>query len=75
MSEVLSGVLKSGDFNKVTKIVDYLQDNGSITPKEAEKLVGKSAATTRRYMRLLVETGYVEMEGNTNSVLYKKADV
>ena len=71
LSEVLSEVLKTKEYEKVSKIIDVLQDKGEITPKEAELKCEKSAATTRRYMKLLVETGYVIQEGSTNSIIYK----
>lgn len=71
LSEVLSEVLKPKDYEKVKKIIDVLQEKGSITPKEAEKKCEKSVATTRRYMKILVETGYVIQEGSTNSIIYK----
>lgn len=67
----MSEVLKQKEYDKVRKIIDVLQDKGSITPKEAEAKCEKSSATTRRYMKLLVETGYVIQEGSTNSMIYK----
>lgn len=67
----MSEVLKANNFNKVIRIIEYLQDKGSITPKEAERLCGKSVATRRRYMKMLVETGYLEQEDNTNNIVYK----
>ena len=62
LSEVLSEVLKASDFS---------EEKGEITPKEAEAVSGKSAATVRRYLKILVGTGYVESEGNTNNSVYK----
>lgn len=70
LSGVLSGVLNEKDFKKVEAIISYLEEAKSITPKIAENITGKSAATVRRYLKLLVETGYVNMEGNTNSTKY-----
>ena len=58
-------------YDKVRKIIDELQDQGSITRKEAELKCEKTAATTRRYIKFLVETGYVIQEGCTNSIIYK----
>lgn len=72
LSEVLSEVLEHGDYFKTEQILKYMDQNGEITPREAEKLTGKSAATVRRYLKLLVETGYVEMIGKTNNVIYRK---
>ena len=71
MSEVLSEVLLKKDFDKTEKIINFLDEKEKITPKEAEKICGKSAATVRRYLKMLVETGYVEEEGSTNNSIYK----
>lgn len=70
LSGVLSGVLSKEDFNKVEVIVSYLEKNNKITPKIAEKITGKSGATVRRYLKMLVETGYVRAEGKTNNIRY-----
>ncbi|QMW73131.1 winged helix-turn-helix domain-containing protein [Anaerostipes caccae L1-92] len=67
----VSEVLKIKGYDKVRKIIDELQDQGSITRKEAELKCEKTAATTRRYIKFLVETGYVIQEGRTNSIIYK----
>jgi ATP-dependent DNA helicase RecG len=71
LSEVLSEVLKQSDFCKVEKIIKLIEEKGEITPKEAEAVSGKSAATVRRYLKMLVGTGYVQTEGNTNNSVYK----
>ncbi len=71
MSEVLSEVLKVSDFNKLENIIKIIEEKGEITPKEAEAVSGKSAPTVRRYLKMLVGTGYVEAEGNTNNSVYK----
>jgi ATP-dependent DNA helicase RecG len=66
----MSEVLKQSNFCKVEKIIK-LEEKGEITPKEAETVSGKSAATVRRYLKMLVATGYVETNGNTNNFVYK----
>jgi ATP-dependent DNA helicase RecG len=71
LSEVLSGVLKQSDFCRAEKIIKLFEEKGEITPKEAEAVSGKSAATVRRYLKMLVGTGYVQTEGNTNNSVYK----
>jgi ATP-dependent DNA helicase RecG len=67
----LSEVLKQSDFCKVEKIIKFIEEKGEITPKEAETVSGKSAATVRRYLKMLVGTGYVQTKGNTNNSVYK----
>ena len=71
LSGVLSEVLKKSDFCKVERIIEFIEEKGGITSKEAERISEKSAATVRRYLKMLVETGYVEAEGNTNTSIYK----
>ena len=71
LSEVLSEVLKRKEFAKLEKIIEYIEENGEITPKEAGIISQKSPATVRRYLKKLIETGYVEVEGSTNSSVYK----
>lgn len=71
LSEVLSGVLSQKDIDKVKPILNILEEKGFISPKEAERSCGKSAATVRRYLNLLVQTGIVVLEGNTNNTVYK----
>lgn len=67
----MSEVLKANDFYKLEKIIKIIEKKGKITPKEAEAVSGKSTATVRRYLKMLVGTGYVEAEGNTNNSVYK----
>ena len=58
-------------FEKVLPIIKYLDKNGKITPQVAEMVIKKSKSTTYRYLTMLVETGYVEVSGNTNNAVYK----
>lgn len=70
LSEVLSEALVETEYKKVEKIVAYLEKNKSITPKMAVTITGKSSATVRRYLKLLVETGYVKVKGSTSNTRY-----
>lgn len=70
LSEVLSEVLKVKDYEKILPIIAHLEKRGQITPEEAKQLVGKSSATVRRYMSMLVNTGVVYQKGNTNNIVY-----
>ena len=71
MSEVLSEVLAQKDYNKVSAIVSFMEEHGEITPKEAEAVTGKSAATVRRYFKMLTGTRYIVAEGSTNNIVYR----
>ncbi len=67
----MSGALTQKDYNKVRVIVNFMEEHGEITPKKAETITGKSAATVRRYFRILADTGYIVAEGNTNNIVYR----
>ena len=67
----MSEVLKQKDYDKVRTIVNFMEEHGKITPKEAENITGKSAATVRRYFKILVGTRYIVAEGSTNSIVYR----
>jgi len=67
----MSEVLTKRNYVKVEKLIVYLEETGEVTPKEAEKICEKSSATVRRYLKILVETGYVEAQGSTNNSNYK----
>ena len=71
LSEVLSEVLTQKDYDKVRAIVNFMEEHGEITPKEAETITGKSAATVRRYFKILVDTRYIVAEGSTNNIVYR----
>ena len=73
LSEVLSEVLTQKDYNKVSTIVGFMEKYGEITPKEAEAVTGKSAATVRRYFKMLTGTRYIVAEGSTNNIVYRIA--
>ena len=70
LSEVLSEVLSEADYKRLLPIIITLEEDGCISPSTAERICGKSAATTRRYLNLLLESGYVVRKGSTNNVLY-----
>ncbi len=69
----MSGVLTKKDYDRVSTIIDFIEEHGEITPKEAEKITKKSAATVRRYFKILIETKCVVAEGNTNNITYRVA--
>jgi len=72
LSELLSGLLTSDEYRKVSQIIDYLEVNNNITPREAEMLVNKSAATTRRYLGILVTANVLEVKGKANNTVYHR---
>ena len=67
----MSEVLAQKDYSKVRAIVNFMEEHGEITPKEAESVTGKSAATVRRYFKILADTRYIVAEGNTNNIVYR----
>lgn len=74
LSEVLSEVLTKKDYDKVSAVIGYMEKHGSITPREAEKITKKSAATVRRYFKMLADTKCVVAEGNTSNINYRVSE-
>lgn len=72
LSEVLSEVIIQKDYDKVLPLIEYFEEHENLTPKEAKKIIGKSVATVRRYLKILVDTGVINIEGNTNNIIYKR---
>lgn len=71
MSEVLIEVLSKKKYDKTSLIIKVLDEKGEITLEEAKLICEKSPATIRSYFKLLIVTGYVIVEGNTNNIVYK----
>lgn len=71
LTEVLTEVLSKKNYDKILPIIKYLDKNREITPQAAQTVIKKSKSTTYRYLSMLVETGYVEVNGNTNNAVYK----
>ena len=72
MSELLSELLSPNDYKKVLPIIEHLEKNKVITPKEAESLVNKSSATTRRYLGILTNVRVLAPEGKANKTIYNR---
>ncbi len=72
LSEVLSEVLSENDYRKVKELIMQIDQKGILTPKEATVITGKSSATVRRYLKIMIDTGYVISEGSTNSIVYRR---
>ena len=70
-AQKMSEVLRQKDYDKVRTIVNFMEEHGEITPKEAETVTGKSAATVRRYFKILTDTGYIMVAGSTNNIVYR----
>jgi ATP-dependent DNA helicase RecG len=66
----LSEVLSEVEIGKMAQIIKHLQEHGSVTPKEAMVVTGKSAATVRRYLAILCDKDILTMRGSTNMVRY-----
>lgn len=73
--EVLSEVLDTKTLKRLTEIILYLNENDGITPQTAKRLVNKSEATVRRYLKELVDVGLLIQSGSTNNIIYEKLDL
>lgn len=58
--------------NEINLIIDFVNQNGSITRKEAEKLIKKEKTTTSTILNKLVEKNVLIKVGNGPSTKYEK---
>ena len=72
LSELLSELLDPKDYEKLTTVIEHIETNGKIKPSEAELLLGKSPATVRRYLGLLVDSRVLNKQGKANNTVYVK---
>ena len=72
LSELLSGLLSRKDYEKVLPIIHYFDEYETIKPSDAESLLGKSSATTRRYLGILVNAGVLVQQGKANATIYRR---
>ena len=70
----MTEVLDSRSVKKVSPILAYLKKNQSITTAIAAELLGKSAETALRYIKLLVKAGILQASGSTNRSVYYLCD-
>ena len=70
---LLKDLMEKFAAGKVRAIVNFMEEHGGITPKEAEAVTGKSAATVRRYFKILADTRHIVAEGNTNNIVYRSS--
>jgi len=70
LTEVLTEDLSEKDFKRLKPLIDYLEINRSITPKDAERLLGKSSSTAYRYLQILVDAEVVIANGSTSNLEY-----
>ena len=72
LSEDLSEVFSEKELKKIIPILNYIAENEYVTPKTAMQLTGKSAATSRRYLKILCDAGILEKEGKTSNIQYRR---
>lgn len=67
----LKQVLKPKDFEKLVDVIRVLEVKREISVQEVMKITQKSRTTAWRYMKILVDLGVLEKEGNTNNMIYR----
>ena len=72
LSEDICEDMSEAKYNKLKPIFDYLELHENITPYDARRLTGKSAATARRYLASLCNQGILEPAGNTSAKTYRR---
>lgn len=56
-------------------ILDYIEENGFITNKEAREILGLADSTTKRFLKYMVETNLLLEKGQRKSRKYiRKSD-
>ena len=71
MKQVLKQVLKPKDFEKLVDVIRVLEVKREVSVQEVMKITQKSRTTAWRYMKILVDLSVLEMEGNTNNMIYR----
>jgi predicted HTH transcriptional regulator len=70
--EVKKESILSGLNDRQNKVIEYLKENGEVTPKELKKIIPSvSTRTIRRDMDKLAEMKLVVQKGSTKSTYYK----
>lgn len=72
MKEVLKAVLSDREYESMKSIINYLENNSSITTGVAMKLSGKSSTTAWRYLKKLESLNILKGEGSTNQAEFLK---
>ena len=65
-------MMKEADYKKVLPIVERIDTQGVVTPSVAKAVCGKSYSTAWRYLGLLVDTGFVVPDRETNTKIYRR---
>jgi len=70
--EVKKESILSGLNDRQNKVIEYLKENGEVTPKELKKIIPSvSTRTIRRDMDKLAEMKLVVQKGSTKSTYYE----
>ena len=70
LSELWSELLELNDYEKLLPVIKHIEGNDNIKPSEAEALLGKSSATVRRYLGILVDAQVLTKQGKANNTVY-----
>lgn len=61
---------KRKDYEKTLSVIEYLENNSTITMQKEKQLTEKSLATAWRYIQILINSDALENDGNINNVEY-----
>ncbi|PID47761.1 MAG: cell filamentation protein Fic [Proteobacteria bacterium] len=70
-SDIMSDKLSAKKQLVYQQIASYLQRHTSISSQQAQRLLGKSPATVRRYLKSLVDCGFLIASGENKARIYK----
>ena len=71
MKQNLKQVLKPKGFEKLVEVIRVLEVKREIYVHEVMEITKKSRTIAWRYMKILVDLGVLEKEGNTNNMIYR----
>lgn len=72
MNRFLNRVLNRKDIEKLSPVIEYLEDHQEISSKTVMDLTGKSQPTAWRYLQILCEVNILKPVEKKNKTIYKR---
>ena len=72
MNSFLNSVLNRKEIEKLSPVIEYLEDHQEISSKTVMDLTGKSQPTAWRYLQILCEVNFLKPVEKKNKTIYKR---